>query len=151
MAEHTAKVPPRWFIRLAWSVHRGMYRVTGGRFGLRRPKGRRWGMLRLTTVGRRTGAERNVIIAYLEDGRNLVCMAMNGWADADPAWWLNLQAHPEATVRLPGGTRRIRARPAVGAERDRLLDRWRETDDDFDAYTAMRSRETAIVVLEPAA
>jgi hypothetical protein len=21
-------------------------------------------------------------------------MAMNGWADAEPAWWLNLQAHP---------------------------------------------------------
>ena len=27
---------------------------------------------------------------------------MNGWADPEPAWWLNLQAHPEATVELPG-------------------------------------------------
>lgn len=38
MANTPAKVPPRWFIRLAWSIHRGLYRLTGGRFGLRRPK-----------------------------------------------------------------------------------------------------------------
>lgn len=62
-------------------------------------------MLRLTTIGRHTRAERSVIIAYLEDGPNLIGLAMNGWADADPAWWLNLQAHPEATVQLPTGPR----------------------------------------------
>ncbi len=37
------RVPPRWFVRTAWWVHRGLYRVTGGRFGLRRPRGHRWG------------------------------------------------------------------------------------------------------------
>ena len=31
-------LPPRWFIRLAWSVHRGLYRVTGSRVGLWRPR-----------------------------------------------------------------------------------------------------------------
>jgi hypothetical protein len=34
--------------------------------------------LRLTTTGRRTGRPRSVIIAYLEDGPNLIAMAMNG-------------------------------------------------------------------------
>ncbi len=38
-----ATPPPRWFIRLAWVVHRGGYRVLGGRVALRRPRGRRWG------------------------------------------------------------------------------------------------------------
>ena len=41
-------------------------------------------------------------------GPNLVTMAMNGWADPEPAWWLNLQAHPDATVDLVDGSR---ARP----------------------------------------
>jgi hypothetical protein len=27
-------LPPRWFVRLAWLVHRGIYRVTAGRAGL---------------------------------------------------------------------------------------------------------------------
>jgi hypothetical protein len=51
------------------------------------------------------GQERSVIIAYVEDGANLVTLAMNGWADAEPAWWLNLQARPEASVTLVDGRR----------------------------------------------
>jgi hypothetical protein len=55
-------LPPRWFIRLAWRVHRGLYRVTGGRRGLWRPTGTKWGALRLTTTGRRSGQPRPVIL-----------------------------------------------------------------------------------------
>jgi deazaflavin-dependent oxidoreductase (nitroreductase family) len=149
--EQRAHIPPRWFVRLAWFIHRGGYRATGGRLGLWRPKSSGWGALRLTTVGRRTGRDRSVIIAYLEDGTNLVGLAMNGWADGEPAWWLNLRAHPEARVDLAGGQRMVRARAATGAERSRLWARWRELDAKLDAYAALRSRETAVVVLEPRA
>lgn len=147
----SARLPPRWFIRLAWRVHRGMYRCTGGRIGLWRPRKGRWGALRLTTNGRRSGRQRSVILGYLEDGPNLVTMAMNGWGDGEPAWWLNLQAHPDARADLAGGQRLVRARAAVGAERSRLWTRWREMDANLDAYAALRSSETAVVVLEPRA
>ena len=56
--------------------------------------------MRLTTVGRKSGTERNVIIGYIEDGPNLVALAMNGWDKGHPAWWLNLQTHPDVVVRL---------------------------------------------------
>lgn len=144
-----ARVPPRWLVRLVWSTHRGLYRVTGGRLGLRRAKADRWGMMHLTTTGRRTGQERRVIIGYLEDGPNLVTMAMNGWADAEPAWWLNLQAHPEATVDVADGRLTVMGRAAEGEERARLWDRWRELNDNLDAEAALRSVETAVVILEP--
>ena len=143
------RLPPRWVIHLAWRVHRGLYRITGGRFGLRAPKGDRYGMMRLTTTGRRTGQERTVILGYFEDGPNYVTMAMNGWGEAEPAWWLNLQAHPEASVDLPTGERKVTGRAAVGDERARLWGRWREIDDNLDAYAARRPTETAVVVLEP--
>jgi crotonobetainyl-CoA:carnitine CoA-transferase CaiB-like acyl-CoA transferase len=39
--------------------------------------------------------------------------------------------------------------PAVGEERERLWQRWRELDKNLDAYAARRPRETAVVVLEP--
>ncbi len=144
-----ASVPPRWFVRSFWSMHRGLYRITGGRIGLRRAKADSWGMARLTTIGRRTGQERNVMIGYLEDGANLVTMAMNGWAEAEPGWWLNLQAHPEATVDIAGGRRMVKGRAAEGEERSRLWDRWRELNDKLDAEAALRSGETAVVILEP--
>ena len=144
-----ARLPPRWFVRSAWSVHRTLYRVTGGRFGLRPPAGNRYGMMRLTTIGRRSGEERSVILGYFEDGPNLVTMAMNGWAAPEPAWWLNLQAHPDATLDLAQGRLEVRGRAAVGEERARLWSRWSEIDEGLDSYAARRPTETAVVILEP--
>ena len=143
------RLPPRWFVRLAWRAHRGVYRLTGGRVGLRRPRANRWGTLTLRTTGRRTGQERAVIVGYLEDGPNLVTLAMNGWADGEPAWWLNLQVNPAAIVVLADGQRPVRARAAAGEERARLWHRWRAIGANLDAYAALRSSETAVVVLEP--
>ena len=93
-----APLPPRWVIRAAWTIHRAIFGLTLGRVGLRRQTPERWGMMRLKTVGRRSGSERHAILGYFEDGPNLVTMAMNGWGDAEPAWWLNLQANPDTTV-----------------------------------------------------
>ena len=143
------RVPPRWFVRLAWFTHRGLYRVTRGRIGLWRPKPGRWGTLRLTTIGRRSGEERSVILGYFEDGPNVVTMAMNGWSEGEPAWWLNLQAHPEARVEITGSEYPVIGRAALGEERTRLWARWGEIDKDLDSYAALRSTETAVVVLEP--
>jgi hypothetical protein len=89
------------------------------------------------------------MVGYLVDGPNLVTMAMNGWAEGEPAWWLNLQTHPEVTVHLVDGHRTVRGRAAEGEERSRLWDRWRELNDNLDAEAALRSGETAVVVLEP--
>jgi deazaflavin-dependent oxidoreductase (nitroreductase family) len=145
------RLPPRWFVRSAWYVHRAIYRLTLGRFGLWRPKERRWGTLRLTTIGRRSGARRHAILGYYEDGPNLVTLAMNGWAQPEPAWWLNLQSNPDATVQLAGGSRSVRGRAAEGEERVRLWARWQEMGDDVEGYARRRTSQTAVVVLEPRA
>ena len=143
------RLPPRWFVRVAWVVHRAYRRLTGGRRGLWVPKADKWGTMELTSVGRKSGKERQAILGYFEDGPNLVTMAMNGWAEPEPAWWLNLQAHPEVTVQLKTGTRAVRGRAAEGDERDRLWKRWSDFGDEVDGLATRRPTETAIVVLEP--
>jgi deazaflavin-dependent oxidoreductase (nitroreductase family) len=144
------KLSPPWFIHLAWRVHRALYRVSGGRFLWTPASKRGWGALRLTTIGRKSGKERSVIVGYLDDGPNLVTMAMNGWDEGHPAWWRNLEANPDAVVRLQGQRPRpVRARQATGEERDRLWQRWAEVDVGLDAYAARRSTVTPVVVLEP--
>ncbi len=148
-SEKSPSLPPRWFIRSFWAGQRAIYSATRGRLGLRRATATRWGMLRLHTVGRRSGEERSAILGYFEDGADLVTMAMNGWADAEPAWWLNLQAQPDATVDLPGGSRAVHARAANSDERRRLWARWATYDKDLEAFAARRSGETAVVVLSP--
>ena len=150
-ADHSPFMPPRWFVRTAWIAHRALFRGTAGRRGLWPPRPGRWGTMRLLTVGRRTGKEREAIVAYFEDGPNVVTMAMNGWGDGEPAWWLNLLDHPDAEIELKGEgrTRAVRGRPAVGDERERLWDSWRSYTAHLDAYATLRSTETAIVILEP--
>jgi F420H(2)-dependent quinone reductase len=145
-------LPPRWFIRGAWVAHRAIHRFSGGRRGLSVPKpGGSFGHLRLITTGRRSGRERAAILGYVEDGQNLVTLAMNGWSSPEPAWWLNLRADPEARVELKDGARDVRARMATGDERERL---WAKVGEhsgygDLDAFARRRATETAVVVLEP--
>jgi hypothetical protein len=102
--ERAPRVPPRWFIRAAWVVHRGMYRASGGRFGLRRSRSDRWGMLALNTIGRRTGRTRRVI-----DG------LPRGWAephhDGDERVGrrrTRVVVEPAGIARNPGRARRQR-------------------------------------------
>ena len=147
-----SRVPPRWFVRSAWVAHRALLRLTGDRLGMARPTpGGRFGILRLHTIGRRSGRRRAVLLGYIEDGDRFVTLAMNGWDRADPAWWLNLQAHPEATVDLLGSSLPVTAGAATDPERERL---WAALHDyegygDLDAFAANRGRDTAVVVLEP--
>jgi deazaflavin-dependent oxidoreductase (nitroreductase family) len=153
VSDGAPRTPPRFVIRTFWLLHRAAYRLTGGRFGLSRPEaGNTFGLLRLTTIGRRSGQSRVAIVGYYEDGPNLVTLAMNGWGEKEPAWWLNLQARPDTTVEIPGETRAVRARAAAGEERERLWARFADFPgwgDDVGALAARRPTETAVVVLEP--
>jgi deazaflavin-dependent oxidoreductase (nitroreductase family) len=144
------KLPPVWFKHLFWRVHRMLYRLVDGRVLWTPASKRGWGAMHLTTVGRRSGENRSVIVGYIEDGTTPVVMAMNGWDEGHPAWWLNLEANPEAVIRLKGQTeRRVRARQAEGEERERLWRQWAAIDNDLDAYAAPRSVATPVIVFEP--
>jgi F420H(2)-dependent quinone reductase len=149
-AAQPPRLPPPWFVHTAWRAHRTLYRLSGGRFLWTTSNKRGWGALRLTTIGRRSGHPRSVIIGYLEDGPNLVALAMNGWDEGHPAWWLNLEAEPAAEVRLAHRLPRlVRARAAAADERDRLWQRWLAVDPKLDAFASRRSTETPVVVFEP--
>jgi F420H(2)-dependent quinone reductase len=146
------KLPPAWFMHLFWRVHRAVVRVSGGRFLWTTASKRGWGALRLTVTGRRSGQPRSAILGYLEDGPDLVVLAMNGWEEGHPAWWLNLREHPDAVVQLARAEpRHVRARVAEGKERERLWGRWAQVDVGLDALASRRTVETPVVVLEPAA
>ncbi|NNF62917.1 MAG: nitroreductase family deazaflavin-dependent oxidoreductase [Acidimicrobiia bacterium] len=143
-------LPPRWFIRAAWKLHKALFRWSRGRFGLRDARHDRYGLAYLTTTGRRSGLDRGVMIGFFDDGDRVVTMAMNGWGAPEPAWWLNLQADPKATLQLAGGEKvSVVGSRAEGAERERLWEQWRRLDKGLDGYAARRPTETAVVVLGP--
>jgi F420H(2)-dependent quinone reductase len=128
-------------------THARLYRMTGGRFI---PK---WAggmpVLSLTTTGRKSGRPRSTTIIYVEDGDRLVVMPSNAGSDATPAWWLNLQANPEAEVQIANERRRVRARRATQEEGERIWPRMCERYAGFEEYRRFTEREQPIVLLEP--
>ena len=136
-------LPPHWFIRMACRAPRD---VSPDRRAARALEAtpEKWGTFRLT-IGRKSGKERIAILGYHDDGPNIVTVAMNGWMEGDPAWWVNLRARPDATIELKGRTLRVRARAAEGEERERL---WKLFPDAA-PFVVNRKTETAVVVLEP--
>jgi hypothetical protein len=89
------------------------------------------------------------MLGYFRVGSAYVTMAMNGWSPGEPAWWLNLQAQPDAVAEAGGSTFAVRGRAAEGDERARLWAQWQSIDKDLDEYAARRPTETAVVILEP--
>ena len=79
-------------------------------------------VLDVTTTGRKSGQPRTShLIAAPYDG-DLALLGTNFGQTNTPAWALNLEAHPRATVSYRGQVRDVVARPATPEESDRIFD-----------------------------
>lgn len=132
---------------LATRAHARLIAATGGRVGTRFVGGGR--LLVLRTVGRRSGRPRESPVLFVEDGEDLVVGAANAASTRPPAWWLNLQAQPEAEAFVRGRWRPVRARRAGTEEEARLWPLLDEGYEGWEHYRAIATRELPIVILEP--
>ena len=133
-------------VRALSSLNRFLYRATGGLVG---GKFGRVRILLLTTTGRRTGRRRTKPLLYLHDGDRLALAASYGGRPYHPAWYLNLQAEPNAEVQLGRERRSVRARDATPEERDRLWPQFVSTYPKYELYRRSTDRRIPIVILEP--
>lgn len=132
------------FYRNFGRLHVPVYRMTRGLLG------HRMGVtnLLLTTRGRKSGELRTAPLSYTMDAGRYVVVGSHGGADLHPAWWLNLQADPRATVMVGREVFQARASEAAGAERERL---WRlacSPMSNYDRYQSLTDRRIPVVVLE---
>jgi deazaflavin-dependent oxidoreductase (nitroreductase family) len=141
-----AALKRNWAVELFWKIHPVLLRLSGGRIGA---KVVGMPVLLLTTQGRKSGRPRSCALTYLaKDGAYVVVASYLG-EPRHPAWWLNLEAHPDAEVEIGGRKQRVRARRATGEERERL---WKEVvavNADYAEYQTRTTRDIPVVVLEP--
>jgi len=105
----------------------------------------------LETTGRRSGATRRVVLLYLPDGDGFVVLASNFGGERPPAWWVNLEARPDAVVERDGRRIPVRARALAGDERTATLARAMAYNKQWRAYAGSLKRPLPVVRLEPAA
>jgi deazaflavin-dependent oxidoreductase (nitroreductase family) len=104
--------------------------------------------LLLTTRGRRSGKLRRTALYYGEDGGRYVLVASDGGAPHDPAWCLNLVAHPAVVVQVRGETFAALAHRASPDERPRLWELMTAIFPKYAAYQRKAGREIPVVVVE---
>jgi len=140
-------MPSDFALKTMNAVHRGLIKLTGGRVG--------WQVampvLELTTIGRKSGQPRTVLLTSPhQEGDAVVVVASRGGDDTHPAWFLNLRDNPDVEVSLKGGPKQpMHARVAGAEERARL---WPKITADFKNYAQYQTkteREIPLVFLEP--
>src|SRR5262245_11127316 len=104
-------------------------------------------LLLLTTIGAKSGLPRTTPLFFSRDGDRLVVIASKGGEPTHPDWYLNLLAHPDATVEVGNETFRVRASIAEGAERRRLFDQQAALMPFFAEYERTAPRAIPVVVL----
>jgi deazaflavin-dependent oxidoreductase (nitroreductase family) len=124
--------------------HVRVYRETAGE------RGYHWRgttILLLSTRGRRSGETRTTPLIHRADGDRWVIVASKGGAPANPSWFENLQADPDAEIEVGAETVPVRASVAEGDERVRLWSLMAEVWPAYDDYQARTEREIPIVIL----
>jgi deazaflavin-dependent oxidoreductase (nitroreductase family) len=101
-------------------------------------------LMLLTTTGARSGKERTTVIGYRKDGERLVAIASGNGAPSHPAWYLNLEARPTATVEVGTDKFKVRARTARPEEREQL----KRVVPYIEQQQTLTTREIPIVVFE---
>ncbi len=130
-------------------LHTLAYRATGGRLGHKLP-GVPGQMLLLDHVGAKSGTKRTSPLLYIPDGDDVVIVASKGGFPKHPAWFHNLQAHPDTTVQIGAERRPVHARVATAQERERLWPKAVGTYHGYADYQARsRGREIPLVILKP--
>jgi F420H(2)-dependent quinone reductase len=127
-------------------MHACVYRLSRGRI-LDRIAG--MPVLLLTTTGRESGKPRTATLTYFRDGTDLVIIGSFGGSDLPPAWWLNLQHDPRASVLIGRTTSKVTARAATAEEHDRLWPLVTETHAGYSRYQERTTRLIPIVLLAP--
>jgi deazaflavin-dependent oxidoreductase (nitroreductase family) len=124
--------------------HVRVYRETAGQHGY---DWRSTTILLLTTTGRSSGEARTTPLIERPDGERWVVVASKGGAPANPSWYENLLADPDATIEVRDETVPVRASTAAGEERDRLWSLMTEAWPAYDEYQTKTDREIPVVVL----
>ncbi len=106
-------------------------------------------LLLLHHVGAKSGAERVLPLAYLEDDGRYAVFASKAGAPTNPAWYHNLRARPDTTIELGAETLQVHAEEATGAERERLFNAQIERIAQFAEYQEKTTRTIPVVVLTP--
>ncbi|MEO9223794.1 MAG: nitroreductase family deazaflavin-dependent oxidoreductase [Acidimicrobiales bacterium] len=141
-------MPSDFALKTMNAVHRVILAGTGGKLGW---KAMGMPVVELNTIGRKSGEPRRVMLTSpLQIGDGYVIVASRGGDDHHPAWFHNVQKHPDVTVKIDGKAQPMHARVATSAERAEWWPKLAAAHKNYAGYQRKTEREIPLVLLEPA-
>ncbi len=141
-------MPSDFALKTMNGVHRVILKVSFGHLGW---SGMNMPVLELTTIGRKSGQPRSVMLTSpYQEGSTVVIVASRGGDDHHPAWFLNLRDHPEVEVVMKGKPKqKMIAHVASAEERARLWPLVTADHENYAGYQTKTEREIPLVLLDP--
>lgn len=142
-------MPSDLYLKTGNVVHRVILGITRGRVGWRLGS---MPVLELTTIGRKSGVSRSVMLTSpLQENNAIVIVASRGGDDQHPAWFLNLRDNPQVDVAYMGKPKRkMTARIATDVERQRMWPLVTASYKGYAGYQTKTTREIPLVILNEA-
>jgi deazaflavin-dependent oxidoreductase (nitroreductase family) len=106
-------------------------------------------VLALTTTGRRSGARRSTVLAYVQHGDAYAVGGLNLGSDHDPAWCLNLRSDPRASIHVNGEGKEVIARETTGEEAEQLWQAFVDRLPPIANSRRLARRNVPMLVLDP--
>lgn len=106
-----------------------------------------WRTLLLTTVGRKSGVERQAPLFFVRAGTGVAVVGTN-YGGQEPNWSKNLAVNPICTITLDKHTTRRHARLASDEEQQPIFSRFAEFYPAYDDYKERAGRDIPIWILE---
>jgi deazaflavin-dependent oxidoreductase (nitroreductase family) len=133
------------FIKWFMSINTFLIRLSRGRLG---SKLGTQTILILHTVGRRSGQNRTIPIAYFDYQGKYLIVASNWGQDKNADWYLNLKKAQNASLEINGHLVSVAAREAQGDEYHNLWKFVTERHPPYLNYQKMTTRHIPIMVFE---
>jgi len=133
------------FIKWFMSINALLLRISRGQIGSRLGKQT---VLVLHTIGRKSGQDRAIPIAYFDYESHYLIVESNWGKERQADWYLNLKKDPHARLEIKGKTVSVVAREAQGEEYDRLWKFASEHHPPYLEYQKMTTRHIPIMVFE---
>jgi len=104
----------------------------------------------LTTIGAKTGQERDTPLMFVKEGDDYLVAASAAGNPKNPGWFYNLKKAGEATVAPDGKVMKVKATlHTAGDERDTRWAKFEALDKRFVGYQQKTDRTIPVVQLTP--
>ena len=105
-------------------------------------------VLILTTIGAKSGEDReNPLVYSWEDGHHVI-VASKGGAPTHPSWYHNLRRNPIVTIEAEGEKFKARAKVVDGEDYERLYKQHADLNPGFWDYRRKTTRKIPVILLE---